>query len=476
MKLHSKQREVVLSPKRFKIVRAGRKAGKSALEIETLCYKAMVSASKLGLSKTKFATGRKVIYVAPTQDQARRIVWEALKTRLANIGTSNEQQLIMKVPNEDGETTTIYVGGYENRENYRGLTDVVHITFDELDTLKDFFVAWREIFRPLFLDTRGTADFIGTPKKESGNLRRLEKESVNAVDWACFHFTSRDNPHIPSDEIDAMEKEYENDRTTYRQEVLAEYVENAGALFKYSALQDMFTNVLQQNAARYMTVDIADDGQDCTVFAMWDGLTCFDIETHNHSTTEMVIATIRELAAKHRIPYSNIAVDAIGVGAGVATSSLLSGVVGFKSSFAPIKTDIDPTRLPSVHYTKEASLSSEYKNLRSQCVFTLSKYINNHEIACTVKDSRIQEMLIEELFAYQDASKGDGKIMALQKDEVKQIIGRSPDLSDTFIERCYFILRDKMLPNQGEDAARLLEQMEWQFRKNQDNQSYNNAR
>ena len=78
-------------------------------------------------------------YIAPTQVQARKIVWEALKGRLAGIAKFNEQTLEARVPNEDGESTTIYVGGWENRENYRGLTDVVHITFDETDSLKDLY-------------------------------------------------------------------------------------------------------------------------------------------------------------------------------------------------------------------------------------------------------------------------------------------------------------------------------------------------
>ena len=86
------------------------------MEVENICYKAMTKASNLRLSKTEFATGRKVIYIAPTQIQAREIVWAALKNRLHGIGSSNEQKLQMVVPNEDGTTSTIMVGGYENKE------------------------------------------------------------------------------------------------------------------------------------------------------------------------------------------------------------------------------------------------------------------------------------------------------------------------------------------------------------------------
>jgi hypothetical protein len=331
-----------------------------------------------------FATGRKVIYVAPTQLQARNIVWEALKNRLAGIGTPNEQLLQMKVPNEDGDMTTIYVGGYENRENYRGLTDVIHITFDEVDTMKAFFLSWREIFRPMFLDTGGTADFIGTPKKENPNLRRLEKEAIGNPDWQSFHFTSRDNPFLPVSEIDALEKEYANDRTSYIQEVLAEYVDNAGSLFRYSSLVDVFSNTIVKEKEKYMIVDIADDGSDKTVFSLWEGLEEYKREKFARLNTESIIAKIREYCTTDRVPMSHVAVDAIGVGAGVASSSLLDGIIGYKSSYAPIKTDHSIVTLPNVHYTTEAPLTSEYKNLRSQCVFILAYHVNNHKIASRV--------------------------------------------------------------------------------------------
>lgn len=466
MVLHEKQREIARSNARFKIIRAGRKGGKSAYEIEVLCYKAIVSASQLSVAKTIFPSGRKVIYIAPTQDQARKIVWEALKTRLAHVGIPNEQQLIMKVPNEDGTTTSIYVGGYENRENYRGLTDVVHITFDEVDTLKNFFISWREIFRPLFLDTAGTADFIGTPKKENPNLRRLEKEAEGSDEWACFHFTSRDNPHIPHSEIDALEEEYKNDRTSYKQEVLAEYVDNAGALFRYTSLVDMFSNTVTKTGKKYLVVDIADDGTDKTVFSFWEDMELYRLEEFEHLNTESIIAQIKEYAADERIPYSNIAVDAISVGAGVASSSLLAGIVGYKSSYGAMRTDIDPIRLPNVHYTKDAPLTTEYKNLRSQCVFTLADCVNNHKIAVRTGDVRIKEKIIEELALYQDASTGDGKRMATMKDDIKALLGRSPDISDTLVMRMYFVLRDKLSPDQSEVQAEVRAKLQNQFDRN----------
>lgn len=472
---HPKQVEFIKSPKRFKVGRAGRKGGKTAMEVEIISYKAVVSVEKLKLTKSTFSTGRKIIYIAPTQKQAREIVWASFKNRLDGVGSFNEQRLEIQVPNADGLITTIMIGGWENRENYRGLTDVIHITFDELDTLKDFFINWQEIFRPMFLDTGGTADFIGTPKKENPNLKRLEKQAEIDDNYACFHFTSKDNPHLSRGELEAIEKEYEGDRTSYQQEILAEHIENTGALFRYSSLIDVFTNTITKKNERYLIVDVADDGTDKTIFSFWEGLEEYHREEFARLNTESIIAKIREYTVSQKIPMSHVAVDAIGVGAGVASSSLLDGIIGYKSSYSAIKTDDNIVLLPNVGTTANLRLTSDYANLRSQCIFTLAELVNNHNIASTVT-GEFKEKVIEELSKYQDASTGDGKRRATGKDEVKEMIGRSPDHSDTWIMRMYFEVRNKVAPDMTERQVQIRNKMQDQFAQRKNSMKQNSAK
>lgn len=447
--LYPHQKAINSSRSRFKIIRGGRRGGKTLLETERLVFKAVEKKD------------RKVFYIAPTQIQARSIIWQSLLARLKGIGRFSEQRLECVVPTQDGGTSLIKVAGWENRENFRG-QPAHHITFDETDTMKDFFVGWQEIFRPTLIDTRGTADFIGTPKKENPNLRRLEKEADS--EWQSFHFTSWDNPFL--DRLELEKAKEEMDATTYKQEILAEYVENEGALFKYTALLDMFTNTVDMGES-YLTVDIADDGSDKTIFTRWKGLCAMNIDQYAQLQTDGIINQIREDAQTHRIPYSHIAVDAIGVGAGVASSPLLTGVIGFKSSYSAMRTEIDPVRLPNVHYRTDAPLTTEYKNLRSQCVFELSRAINDHKLAVRVSDERVKSNIIEELSSYQDASTGDGKRMATMKEDIKEAIGRSPDLSDTLIMRMFFELRGKLSPAQDPQKGVIQEKILAQFRRNE---------
>lgn len=461
MELHNKQRDIVQSDSRFKVIRAGRRSGKTTYEIEQLLYKAFCKG------------GRTLFYISPTQIQSRNIIWEALKTRLGGVGTINEQRLEIKLPTQDGGFSHIKVAGWENRENFRGQS-AHHITFDETDTCKDFYIGWQEIFRPALIDTGGTADFIGTPKKENPNLRRLEKFAETDPEWTKFHFSSWDNPTLPRTEL--MKAQEEMDKDTYKQEILAEYVDNAGSLFKYTALIDLFSNTITKTNEKYLIVDIADDGSDKTVFSFWQGLELYRLEQFERLNTETIVNQIREFASGERIPYSQIAVDAIGVGAGVASSSLLDGIIGYKSSHQAFKTDIDPVRLPNAHYASHSIRISEYKNLRSQCVFTLAQHVNDHKIAVKVEDLRVKERIIEELALYQDASTGDGKRMATQKEDIKALLGRSPDISDTLIMRMFFILRERIQPFQSETRAKVFNELQSQFDRNVNRQSSNSSR
>ena len=450
---HNKQKEIIQSNARFKVIRAGRRSGKSTVTLEEMVYDAVTGKN------------RNIFYICPTQKQSRSIIWEALKTRVGGLGEPNESRLEMKLPTQDGGFSTIYVSGWENRENFRGMK-AYKIVFDELDTMREFFLGWQEIFRPALTDTGGKAVFVGTPKKENPNLKRLEKIAETDSDYEAFHFKTSDNPHIPEEEI-AKAKE-ELDYNTFRQEYLAEYVENEGSLFKFTSLVDVFTNTITKENSKYLTVDIADDGSDKTIFSFWEGLEEYKREEFSSLNTESIVQKIREYQMNDRIPMSNTAVDAIGVGAGVASNSLLDGIIGFKGSFAPIKTDDNIVLLPNFSYTKTANLISDYRNLRSQCIFTLANLVNSHKIASKVT-GRQKENIIEELQHYQDVSTGDGKRMATPTDDIKEIIGRSPDNASTWIIRMYFEIRNKISPEFSEDRQVAVNKLISQFNRNKGN-------
>ena len=83
-----------------------------------------------------------------------------------------------------------------------------------------------------------------------------------------------------------------------------------------------------------------------------------------------------------------------------------------------------------------------YQNLKTQCYYILADKVNNHEIGIEIEnDELFKKLLTEELeqVKSKDLDKG-GKLRIVPKDEVKEIIGRSPDYSDAMMMRIWFTL------------------------------------
>ena len=103
-----------------------------------------------------------------------------------------------------------------------------NVTINEAGMAPNLQDAWNFVIRPTLADIRGGADLGGTPKGLN-YFYGLERDNSNSADWACFHFTTYDNPYIPRDEIEAMKQSLP--AMTFQQEILAEYVES-GAFFQ----------------------------------------------------------------------------------------------------------------------------------------------------------------------------------------------------------------------------------------------------
>lgn len=71
----------------------------------------------------------------------------------------------------------------------------------------------------------------GTPDHPGNGFYLIEEKHRKFDNWAFFHFTTYDNPHIDRDEIE--EARLQLDDTTFRQEYLAEYVDANDRPFLY---------------------------------------------------------------------------------------------------------------------------------------------------------------------------------------------------------------------------------------------------
>jgi len=100
---------------------------------------------------------------------------------------------------------------------------------DEVAMYRNFWIGWHEVLRPTLTDTRGDVLFISTPKgfNHFYDLYNIQYEDD---DYASFHFTSYDNPHVPHDELDKAQEEMTEDR--FAQEYMADFRKQEGLVYK----------------------------------------------------------------------------------------------------------------------------------------------------------------------------------------------------------------------------------------------------
>ena len=204
------QKTVFEDKTRFKVVAAGRRCGKSRLAATTLLIEGL-----------RCPAGSAVLYVAPTNGQARQIIWNVLldlgREVIASSHVNNQDITLIN-------GATIYVRGADRPDTLRG----VSLTYAVLDEVADIKTeAWEQVIRASLSDKKGRGLFIGTPKGRNWffDIFRLG-QSGDDEDWKSWHFTTKDNPLIDPKEIESAKKTLST--FAFKQEYMASF-DNAGS-------------------------------------------------------------------------------------------------------------------------------------------------------------------------------------------------------------------------------------------------------
>jgi hypothetical protein len=170
-----------------------------------------------------------------------------------------------------------------------------------------------------------------------------------------------------------------------------------------------------------MSVDVARFGTDRSVVMIWSGLVVLECLVYNKLSTTELSSEIRELIQKYGIHPNNIIVDSDGVGGGVADQ--IKGT-NFVNNSSPLH-------------------KQNYSNLKSQCYVKLSELFKEGKISINIMNPSVIDDLTQELLAVKlkDVDK-DNKVSVQSKDEMKKILGKSPDLSDALMMRVYYEIKN----------------------------------
>lgn len=210
------QGRIMLCDKRYRVVNAGRRFGKS--------YLAGYEMLQMCANKEEAV----VWYIAPTLPTARRDMWEGWikksdrKTRIphippAYIKKTNEQRMTIEFKNG----SMLYLLSASEPDSLRG-AGVDLVVFDEAGFMPND--TW-EIVAPVLSDKycEGKALFISTPKGYNWfyDIFMRAKEPEFQSEWESFQFTSIEGGNITEEEIE--EKRRSMSAKMFAQEYLASF-------------------------------------------------------------------------------------------------------------------------------------------------------------------------------------------------------------------------------------------------------------
>lgn len=203
------------SQKRFNVVPAGRRSGKTERAKRKVVDRAFTPSPKY--DDTAYACA------APTYAQAKAIYWSDLKKLIPpdlRVKTSESDLMIRTVTNSE-----IWVIGMDKPERIEG-RPWDGIILDEYGNMKP--EAWGENVRPALSDRLGWCDLIGVPEGRNHYYDLAEYAQFSGdPDWAFWTWFSSDI--LPPGEIAAAKRQL--DELVYRQEYEASFVNFEGRAY-----------------------------------------------------------------------------------------------------------------------------------------------------------------------------------------------------------------------------------------------------
>lgn len=252
-RLHDLQQLIADHPARYKNLCIGRRGGKTALAKDLLVNAAL--------------DGKPVAYFAPTYKMLRA-VWDEVNTIV---------QPVIQRRDAQEKRLQLLTGGIidfwslDSADTVRGRAYAL-VIIDEAAMIPRLEYAWTEVIRPTLTDYQGRAVFLSTPKGRN-YFWQLYQRGLDPLekDWQSWQSPTSANPFILAGEIEAARLELPE--RAFRQEYLAEFLEDSGIVFRGVTDVAIHPPALPEHGHSYvMGVDWA-KSEDFTVLVVIDETT-----------------------------------------------------------------------------------------------------------------------------------------------------------------------------------------------------------
>lgn len=292
---HPGQRDILRDLRRFNVIACGRRFGKTILGTNRL-VKTVLDGQPAG-------------WFAPTYKYLTD-VWRDV-TRVLKPVTRSASKQELRLECITGGVAEFW--SLEDKDAGRG-RKYARAIIDEAAKVKDLGDIFNEAIRPTLSDLRGDADFLSTPKGMNFFWQCFARgNDPNETDWSAWCKPTLHNPYINPLEIEAARTQLPD--RVFRQEYLAEFLEDAGGVFRRvrEAVDSGRTRQDEPRAGDYYVigVDLA-RVEDFTVVTVLDGngRQAYH-ERFNLISWERQIEAIKSVA---KLYPGRVVVDSTGVG------------------------------------------------------------------------------------------------------------------------------------------------------------------
>lgn len=225
--VHDAQSLILQAKQRFMTLDCGRRFGKDHLGAIKIISHSLGHMSPRG--------GKRYAWINPTYNpqgkESFRITRQFLESgRLLKKAIETAP---MELRFTNGDILVFYT---MDSENFLRGGQFDGIIINEAGLINRLKQLWFEIFQPMLMDRSGWAWIMGTPKGKNDFfqfwLQGQEPYYPDGApnDWVSFKFPTHANPFIKPGELELLRRNAPED--VYRQEILAEFLETGGAVFR----------------------------------------------------------------------------------------------------------------------------------------------------------------------------------------------------------------------------------------------------
>lgn len=285
MRYHAGQQAFHLSTKRFNIVPAGRRSGKTEWGKRRLVKKAI----------RECMSGWRYIAAAPTYNQAKEIFWSDLKQLVPNeLIAGQVRESGLQIPLTNG--AIIIVMGMDKPERAEG-KPIAHFLGDEIGNWKPN--VWNEHIRPALADPNypGTADLIGCPEGRN-DYYDLWMNAIGDPEWDRHTWFSSDI--LSAVEMAALKRQL--DVRTFRQECEASWETFVGLAYYCWSDDNVGDYTYDPKLPLNICFDFNKEPGVAAFVQEWGGATYVigEIYVPSDSTTPTVCVEIAERMGHHK--------------------------------------------------------------------------------------------------------------------------------------------------------------------------------